>query len=1011
MNTLEFLQAILPAEGIHYLAIFKDGYKFPAHKVYTDLETMAEAVEGMANSVSLSIYHACASYQKAVIEIEDGEKTKRKYRIPENWDRAKAFWVDLDCGEEKFDKGAGYLTKKDAAKAIFAFADTVGWPRPMLVDSGNGIHAYWPLTTAIKAESWRKVANLLKACLAHAGVIADPTRTADFASILRPVGSNNRKNGDCKPVIAKSTCAPCEPKALANSLSQFAIANGVKQPKDTKPRQISTNADLNADLTAHLPQYPDIDVDANAVANKCQQVSQMRDTQGDVNYEHWRGVIGLLKHCIDGERLAEEWTAERLNTGHDGDDWRTRYETWDAGPTTCEYFSKCNPDGCTGCEYKGKVKSPVVLGRVIPINEVKTETVLNDAGEEAEVDIPAIAYGYTWNNGLLARMLPDKDGIMQAHAFSKILFYPTSRIRTEDGTYRVGMRMHLPNKKVRDFEMSAEAMASQTDMLRALARYELMQSNHKDAGSHMAAYLRDQLETLKRKVEEVNTLTSFGWKHDDTAFLLGDKLFLKDGTTRKVLVSGGAAKYAPAFTRPKTADVTKYAEAVNFMYNREGREHWQYALVAGWGSILTPFCEELYKGLLLALHGGDSGKGKTTVSYAAMYAFGNAIDMSLNSKDGFTTNALWTVLATFNNLPVLLDELTNMDANVFSDVAYGVANGQEKVRLTSKGGSVGFATTMRWRLAPYVTGNRDFHGLLATTQANSQAEAVRLVQISVDRYPRTPLVDPDVNRDDLSDEDRTFLDSKEAALVSLCTDMMKANRGIAGEMMVQYVVTHMNEVADEVRKRVNAMVAALPDNKYRFYRSHAACSLTMARIAKDLGIIGFDLERLEQFTIELMQELAETVNTTNTVTAEDAFSRMMASLASRIVVTVEFRDKRHKDGPETPRNRVIGEIAGRYVLGSPSRKEFAGQLMISQKDVRDWCMKNRTDYNAMVDQLERDGALVKRSEKLTLTRGTDMPTVQARCIVVDTYKLDRDALTLVSNKPVVEVATVANGEV
>jgi hypothetical protein len=36
---------------------------------------------------------------------------------------------------------------------------------------------------------------------------------------------------------------------------------------------------------------------------------------------------------------------------------------------------------------------------------------------------------------------------------------------------------------------------------------------------------------------------------------------------------------------------------------------------------------------------------------------------------------------------------------------------------------------------------------------------------------------------------------------------------------------------------------------------------------------------------------------------------------------------------------------------------------------------------------------------LTLTRGTDIPIVQARCIVVDSLKLDKDALTLVQNKP------------
>ena len=70
MDTLEFLKTILPEHGIHYLALWKEGYRSPAHKAYIDLETMASAVDGMAKSNSISVFHACATYQKAVIESE-----------------------------------------------------------------------------------------------------------------------------------------------------------------------------------------------------------------------------------------------------------------------------------------------------------------------------------------------------------------------------------------------------------------------------------------------------------------------------------------------------------------------------------------------------------------------------------------------------------------------------------------------------------------------------------------------------------------------------------------------------------------------------------------------------------------------------------------------------------------------------------------------------------------------------------------------------------------------------
>jgi hypothetical protein len=178
--------------------------------------------------------------------------------------------------------------------------------------------------------------------------------------------------------------------------------------------------------------------------------------------------------------------------------------------------------------------------------------------------------------------------------------------------------------------------------------------------------------------------------------------------------------------------------------------------------------------------------------------------------------------------------------------------------------------------------------------------------------------------------------------------------------------------------------------------------MVIAQIAKKLGIIEFDLQELYAFTVKLIVDLSESVMETNTISSEDAFHRMVSHLGPRIIVTSEYRDKRDGRGPESPRTRVMGDVAGRYVLGSNSHKDQAGHLMLSQKEVRDWCMKNRIDFHTMMTTLQKEGALLKQGEKFTLTRGTDYPIVQQRCIFVDTLKLDKDsiapALTLVSNQ-------------
>lgn len=988
MNTLEFLKAILPEEGIHYLALFKEGYKFPAHKAYTDLETMAYAIDGMAKSTQVSVYHACATYQKAVIEIEDGEKTKRKYRIPENWDRAKAFWVDIDCGQDKFDKGQGYLTKKDAVVAAYKFAGTIGWPKPMIVDSGNGIHLYWPLTKDINSNAWRKVANVLKATLAHEGVIADPTRTADFASILRPVGSVNRKNGNAKPVTVKNEVVLSDPKELATKLNEYAVANGVKLIKESSAK-VKVMSDLNSDLTAHLHQYPEVPVNADLMADKCAQVKAMAETRGDVGYEPWRGVIGLLTHCENGRAIAEEWSAERESTGHTNLDWDVRYDSWESGPTTCEFFQGCNPSGCEGCPMKGKIKTPLVLGRVMPEPEDTTEEVVTETGETAEAEIPALPAGYQWDGALMSRLLPDREGVLQALPFCENLFYPTTRIRGEDGTFRYGIRFHLPDKRVRDFDITGESVASPTDLLRALARYELTKSNHKDAGNHMAAYLLDQLQSLKRRVTEVNTLTAFGWRDNHKTFLMGETLYSADGTEQKVLVGGNAKVKADTFV-PNNGSLEGYAESLNFMYNRPGAVHWQYTICAGWGSLLSHYCEDLYKGVLMALQGGDTARGKTTVCHAALAAFGRPDKLTLNSKEGFTPAALWATLGVYSNIPVLVDELTNVDPQVMSDIAYGVSNGKERERMTSKSGTVVFAKASEWRLNVYVTGNKDFHGLLSLNQANAQAEAVRVIQIAVDRYQPLVLADRSLFS---NDEAGTLAWQAASAMVAAeHIKKMTLNGGHAGAAMVKYILANQQAVAKAMQDMLAMFTKEIPSPKYRFYRAHSACTIVIATIAKKLGIIEFDVKEMYKFTVRLLKELADSVTETNTISADDAFNRMVNELSPRILITNEYRDKRDGRGPETPRNRINGPIAGRFVVGTQNHKEMAGHLVLVQKDVRDWCMKNRIDFHSMLANLNAEGALLKHGEKFTLTRGTDQTNVQQRCIIVDTGKLDKESV-------------------
>lgn len=954
MNTLEFLQCVLPEDGVKYLVLIDSTTGRPKHVPFTDFDSMAQAVQTW-DQKAVQVYHACSAYQQGYVEV-DG---KRKYRVSNNWLKAKAFWLDLDCGEDKAEKGEGYLTKKDAFNALKTFCRNVGLPTPLIIDSGNGLHAYWVLDRAIKSNTWVKIAVRFKAVVAHFGLIADPTATADFARILRPVGSTNKKN-ELKEVIAKNAPKPISAQDFAELLKAVPLPKPV-----TEQKQYDTS--INDDLISHLP--PSIPVYAEIVADKCAQVGAMRDSKGDVSYEHWRGVIGVIKYCEEGIDKAKEWSSRREETGHTQNDVDIKYETWSSPPTTCEFFSKCNPSGCEGCQFRGKIKTPVVLGRKAPETKA-TEIEAKVDGMALQVQIPEFPKGYGHENNVMNRYMEDKDGITHAFTFCANLFYPIHRIKRENGEFSLGMRMHLPDKRTREFEIDTHLLASPQKLIEGLGRHELLPTNNKDASMHMTAYLRDSLEKLKREAEELNTYTSFGWKTDFQGFLLGDRLYHSDGTVRKVLIGGYARDMAAAFPTP-TGSANGYSQAINYLYARKGMEPMQYVISAGFGSVLTPLGDSMYKGLTFAVVGEETAKGKTTVCWAALYAFGDADRMSLKTEDNATVNARYARLGAYGNVPMLIDELTNIDPEEFSKFAYTVSLGQERERLTVGKGTSGvrFAESQTWALNLFATANKDLHAAMAVRQSNTQAEAVRLIQIKIDRYDLPEL---------------------KMSEVEAAKKQMFINKGAAGDMFLKYVTANLDDVMRRMAKWGVKLENDMPDVKYRFYRSHAVCSLTACEITNELGITDFNMEDLYVFLMDLFVELATSVKEQNTITPEDALNRMLNDLSPRIIVTNEYRDGRDTRGPEDCNRIGNGAVAGRYVIGNNNMKNdpLTGKLFLVKKEITDWCLKHRVDHKHMIDVAAKAGLASEVKDKFNVGRGTKISAGQHRCLCIDMLKLE-----------------------
>lgn len=194
-GAVRLLTAMWRGENVHQLSYKNDKGIFTPLIVSSISDAISEASKLTAQK--FDVYFAC------------GEYATPENRKAINSVGAWGFWIDIDCGKGKYDKGAGYLTKKEASDALVKFYKDTGLPQPThLVDSGNGIHAYWALDRLITSVEWQSLARKFKTLTVKHGLTADPTRTADIASVLRVPDTNNYKDKSVPKLVKLKYAKP-----------------------------------------------------------------------------------------------------------------------------------------------------------------------------------------------------------------------------------------------------------------------------------------------------------------------------------------------------------------------------------------------------------------------------------------------------------------------------------------------------------------------------------------------------------------------------------------------------------------------------------------------------------------------------------------------------------------------------------------------------------------------------------------------------------------------------------
>lgn len=799
MDTLAFLTKILPAGCYYFLDTPNPHGKGFKHHCFEDLPTMA-ARSAALDAAGYTVYHACAGYREQSIEreirTERGRETKRVSRVQANVKLVRAFWLDLDVGAPEAGKPPKYVSQAAAVSGLGAFLASTKLPRPMIVSSGYGVHVYWPLTETMLAGQWKAVAEGLKSLTKVLGTCVDQTRTADEASVLRPIGTHNRKIAEQPQAVRLlSDCDPIDPKAFGERVSAALKVHGIRPAGARRGDADMTNVNP---VTLIVPDGYQAS-SAKLVADRCNQIKLLRDSGGNVSEPQWYRAIQVLDKTTEGEAIIHEWS--RPYSGYSYEETQRKVlQIKNMGPTTCLVLEETNPEGCKGCPFRGRIASPIQLG--VDIKEapapVIQQVVRDNVLETIELPKPPHPFkrGDDKNPGLYMEIEP---GV-------PVRFYPYDLFPIElafdeqEKFMTAKVRHHLPLEGWSDFPFRASLVGSVKEFGGAMIDRGVFPENAKV----MAIYMDNYLKVLQSKTKTRQLHNAMGWKEENTKFLLGKSMFIKGGHVEPAGLSRRVSKNAVEGIEHK-GESGRWREAVAYL-GQNGLEGHLFGFLTGFGSPLLKFTG--FNGCVMSLL-GDSNAGKSLTAIMALSIYGSYNKLRLGKSD--TLNARIERMNSLSNLPVYVDEFTNTEPKEASEFIYMASQGRGREKLFAD-------STVRdaaeWSSITMVSSNKSVSGMLRLGKDNVEAEMLRLFEFWVPRYPWFEMQNREMY------------------------ELVKANYGHAGEVYIRYLVENSERLPAMIRAVEQRIVSEVGfEGRERFWVSTAAVNLTGLIIASQLGIM------------------------------------------------------------------------------------------------------------------------------------------------------------------------------
>lgn len=916
MDTLDFLQRVLPTEGV-YCRFALTGKR---NRFFSDLAEMVQAVHDL-DQRGQDAYFAISTF------LDDSSRRNV------NVQATRVITIDVDCGEDK-----PFPTWKEGLKALGTFIAALKLPKPLIVRSGNGLHTYWVLERDLDRDEWTPLARAMKDAAEAQKFEIDVTKTADPSLVLRPVGTHNYKD-PTKPkrVEVLIDGGDTTVAALRKALSYY--FNPTNKPAKPKNNGLLDSLAVRNDMPPAIPSL---------VAEKCQQVKWATENQDRVSEPLWYALIGVAAFCEDPEDTAKRWSEH--HPGYSESGTIKKLEHWQAeatGPATCAKFEAERPVGCKGCPFAGKIGSPARLG--VRYQEVDTSA---DAPEEVITDIAVPKPFKRTAKGIMATI---DDADITVAPFD---LYPLSYGYDEHLGYEVAQfmweRQHV-GWKVLTLRQAYLADGTYREFVGCIADQGIVLETKRQT-EYFQIMLRSYMNELRKVRTVTNHYSTMGWKEDNKVFVLGDDLYRRndDGTVVKDtirLATHVNRAGSDMFTLKGSYDVWRAGTDIL----RRGKMYpHQFSIGIGLASILMQFTG--LKGVTVSFY-GPSGSGKSLAQLMQQSLWGDPEKLHFQSK--FTSNSLFSRFGLYGNLPMTVDEATQMTDKDVGDYLYWVSQGRDKARLDR---SAVEKAPREWALFSTLSTNKPISSKLISAGDENDAQLARLLELRVDASP-------------------VFYRSPDAGrkLHRLFTE----NHGYAGRDFLERVM----EIGEQ---GIRAMLANAFDEFPKAYHKKftgverfwevALVMVDLAlRLAHEWGITSFQQQDAVQWAVDQIDEMRETVQDNY----HDVFDLLAEYVNEHLSDTLlVYHDPNKEPQPNyerLPRGPIRIRIDGQRNTGST--KLVGGTMLLERGHFRQWFAKRGGNPRDFVAQIASDGADATPSTKKA-SLGKHTPLSPPQCYVI-----------------------------